>query len=249
MQRQEKEEQLVRGAQGFHKKKSVAVKGGDHQEDRNLEMVEFYRRHPNLDSIKTSNVNPLKFSKEMQETILKKKNGFYSEKVSVNDQVSVQSSQTDKPRLESNLQFDQPDHTQNGKSLARELFKKKKHSKLDPIDQPEKTEEFKATRAVLRRAPSDRDPSFYEYDNSIADSHLNYTESYIHLTDSNASKLERRQQEYNVFNTYSSVKNPKNLMVRKDRARAIRDLMGENSYNASGLDITVFRDVSKSGEE
>jgi hypothetical protein len=87
----------------------------------------------------------------------------------------------------------------------------------------------------------ERDQQYVDGDNSIVDSRLNYTQSFVKLTDSNASLLEQRNRKYNVFNTYSSVKNPKNILVRKDRSKALRDLVQQNSTCSSGFDITILQ--------
>lgn len=82
-------------------------------------------------------------------------------------------------------------------------------------------------------SPNERD--------SATDSRLNYTQTVLHLTESNVSLLESRNKKYNVFNTYCAVRNPKNIMTRKDRTEALRDLVQRDSTCSSGHDITILK--------
>lgn len=205
-------------------------------------MTKFYQKYPNIDSIKNSNFNTLKLSKEfINEGLKKNQNDFYSEKISNEEKISIKSTKSEIPRSKT---FIKQVESQEQIIFNKDFSKKKNDQSQEFVNKSNEGSYLQESTLIENKKKNNLVEQQNYMDNSqrsIVDSRLNYTESFIQLNDHNLSKIERRNKNYNVFNTYSSVRNPKNIITRKDRNNAIKDLIERKSTCSSGMDITILR--------
>lgn len=206
-----------------------------------------------LNSIKKEPFQENQFTRESElKKLRQRERPVQSEQISRKNRVSMASTKTEKG-------LNQP--TRNGnfreiKASSRSL-KKKRENEFEEVEvekmanrrgnsgnpaeinfkEYKKSMESKQGRNEIRVETQ----SNQKNEKSTTSSKLNYTQTVLLLTESNASLLEKRNKNYNVFNTYCPVQNPRNIMTRKDRTRALRDLVQRDSTCSSGLDITILK--------